>query len=471
MKTFMDDNFLLHSDVAAQLYHRHAAAMPIIDYHCHLDPLMIAENKAFADMTAIWLGGDHYKWRAMRANGVSEDYITGERTSWEKFAKWAETVPYTMRNPLYHWTHLELSRIFGINKILNPSTAREIYEEASAKLQEPDFRPQRIMQRMNVETVCTTDDPTDSLEHHDAIQQSGFAVKVLPTWRPDRLMAVDNVDAFNFYVDKLESATGSDITSYDRLMHALQNRHDFFASRGCRISDHGLETFYAEPYTESELRNIFGKVRSGKAIGADKALKFRSAMLYEGAKMDAAAGWTQQFHIGAIRNNNARMFAQLGPDTGFDSIHDLSFAAPMNRFLSRLDAEGMLAKTILYNLNPKDNEMMATAAYNFNDGSSPGKMQYGAAWWFLDQLKGMSDQLDTLSSLGLLSRFVGMLTDSRSILSYPRHEYFRRLLCNSLGNDLLSGQLPQSELPFIENMVEMICYGNAKKYFGFEIQS
>ena len=466
MKTFLDSNFLLHSSVASKLYHGHAATAPIIDYHCHLDPQMIADNKPFADMTAIWLGGDHYKWRAMRANGIGEEYITGGRAPWEKFYKWAETVPYTMRNPLYHWTHLELSRIFGINKTLNPNTAREIYEEGSAKLQEPDFRPRRIMERMNVEAVCTTDDPTDSLEHHEAIRKSGFSVKVLPTWRPDRLLAVDNVEAFNAYVDKLEAAANIGISSYDLLIQALWKRHDFFASRGCRVSDHGLETFYAEPYTDSEVRNIFRRLRSGEAIGADDALKFRSAMLYEGAKMDAMTGWVQQFHIGAIRNNNARMFASLGPDTGFDSILDLSFAAPMNRFLSRLDEEGLLAKTIMYNLNPKDNEMMATAAYNFNDGSAPGKMQYGAAWWFLDQLKGMTEQLDALSSLGLLSRFVGMLTDSRSILSYPRHEYFRRLLCNILGDDVVNGDLPESELPFIEHMVEMICYGNAKKFFG-----
>jgi glucuronate isomerase len=467
MKAFIDPNFLLHSDVAIKLYNSHASTMPIIDYHCHLDPRMIADNKPFADMTDIWLGGDHYKWRAMRANGISEDYITGNRPSWEKFAKWAETVPYTMRNPLYHWTHLELSRIFGINKTLNPSTAREIYEEGTAKLRNDEFRPRRIMERMQVEVVCTTDDPIDSLEYHEAIRKSGFRVKVLPTWRPDRVMAIDNVEAYNAYLDKLENISELGISSYDLLIEALWKRHDFFAQHGCRISDHGLETFYAEPYTDSEIRAIFRKLRSGQPAEPVEALKFRSAILYESAKMDAMTGWAQQFHIGAIRNNNSRMFAQLGPDTGYDSIHDVSYAAPMNRFLARLDNEGMLARTILYNLNPKDSEMMVTAAYNFNDGSGPGKMQYGAGWWFLDQLKGMENQINALSSLGLLSRFVGMLTDSRSILSYPRHEYFRRLLCNILGNDIVNGEIPFDELPFVEQMVEMICYGNAKRYFGF----
>ena len=467
MKAFIDPNFLLRSDVAIKLYNSHAATKPIIDYHCHLDPRLIADDRPFSDMTDIWLGGDHYKWRAMRANGISEDYITGNRSPWEKFAKWAETVPYTMRNPLYHWTHLELRRIFGINKTLNPSTAREIYEEGTAKLRSSEFRPRRIMERMQVEVVCTTDDPIDSLEYHEAIRKSGFRVKVLPTWRPDRVMAIDNVEAYNAYLDKLENVSSLGISSYDLLIEALWKRHDFFAQHGCRISDHGLETFYAEPYADSEIRSIFRKLRSGQPVGQDDALKFRSAILYETAKMDSMTGWTQQFHIGAIRNNNSRMFAQLGPDTGYDSIHDISYAAPMNRFFARLDHEGILARTILYNLNPKDSEMMVTAAYNFNDGSCPGKMQYGSGWWFLDQLKGMENQINTLSTLGLLSRFVGMLTDSRSILSYPRHEYFRRLLCNILGNDVVNGDLPFDELPFIEQMVEMICYGNAKQYFGF----
>jgi glucuronate isomerase len=465
VKPFLDANFLLQTDTAAELYHKHAAGLPVIDYHCHLDPQLIAENHPFADLTAIWLGGDHYKWRAMRANGIDEAYITGHKPPYEKFLKWAETMPYAMRNPLYHWTHMELSRVFGVDKILNPSTAQEIYDTCTAKLHTPEFRACGIMQRMNVEVVCTTDDPADSLEYHRAIRASGWAVNVFPTWRPDKAMAIDDPVAYNAYVERLEEASGLAILTFDDLMEALQKRHDFFASAGCRLSDHGLETFYATPYTGAEIRAIFLKVRAGKHAAPEELDQFRSAMLYEGGRMDARAGWVQQFHVGAIRNNNSRMFRTLGPDTGFDAMHDRPFVVPMNRLLDRLDSEGLLAKTILYNLNPRDNELLATNAYNFNDGSVPGKMQFGAAWWFLDQLKGMENQLNVLSAEGLLSRFVGMLTDSRSFLSYPRHEYFRRILCNMLGNDVENGLLPASELPFIGQMVENISYYNAKNYF------
>jgi glucuronate isomerase len=465
MKPFLDANFLLQTDTAVELYHTYAAGLPVIDYHCHLNPQMIADDYRFEDLTGIWLEGDHYKWRAMRANGVPEDYITGNKPPYEKFAKWAETVPYTMRNPLYHWTHLELSRIFGIDKVLNPSTAREIYDACTAGLQTPEFRVRSIMQRMNVEVVCTTDDPADSLQYHLAVKASGFPVKVLPTWRPDRAMAIEDPIAYNAYIERLEESSGITILTFDHLMEALRKRHDFFASAGCRISDHGLETFYAAPYTEAEIRAIFMKVRSGKQVDGAELDKFRSAMLYEGALMDARAGWVQQFHVGAIRNNNTLMFRMIGADTGFDAIHDHNFVAPMNRFLDRLNTEGMLAKTILYNLNPRDNELLVTNAYNYNDGSTPGKMQFGAAWWFLDQQKGIENQINVLSAEGLLSRFVGMLTDSRSFLSYPRHEYFRRILCNLLGNDVENGELPLSELPFIGQMVENISYYNAKNYF------
>ena len=467
MKTFLDSNFLLQTETAKQLYHEHAAKMPIIDYHCHLIPKQIAENYQFADLTEIWLGGDHYKWRAMRANGVPEEYITGDKPAYEKFEKWADTLEHAMRNPLYHWTHLELSRIFGVDKVLNPQTAREIYDECTAKLRTPEFRAQAIMERMNVKVVCTTDDPADSLEYHAAIRQTPLTTKVYPAWRPDKSMAVENLDVYNEYLTKLEAASNVAILDFKDLLKALQNCHDFFASQGCRISDHGLVTFYGTPYTDSEIEMIFMKARMKKPLTGEEIDKFRSAMLYELAKMDARSNWVQQFHIGATRNNNARMFRKLGPDSGFDAIADAEVAQPMINLLSRLDDEGMLAKTIVYNLNPRDNELIASTIYSFNDGTVPGKMQYGAAWWFLDQIHGMEKQMNDLSDLGLLSRFVGMLTDSRSFLSYPRHEYFRRIMCNILGRDVENGELPASELPFIGKMVEDICYNNAKSYFGF----
>ena len=467
MNTFLNADFLLKSDTAKALYHNHAAKMPIIDYHCHLNPQQVAENYGFADLTEIWLGGDHYKWRAMRANGVPEEYITGSKPSYEKFMKWAETMPYTLRNPLYHWTHLELSRVFGVDKVLNPTTAREIYDACTAKLQLPEFRALGIMKQMNVEVVCTTDDPIDSLQYHKQHRDNETGIKMLPTWRPDKAMAIENPRVYNEYLDKLEAAANVNIASYNNLLEALQIRQDFFESMGCCVSDHGLETFCAEPYTQAEIEAIFLKVREGKEPTAAEAAKFRSALLFEFGRMNARKGWVQQFHIGAIRNNNPRMYRQLGPDTGFDAIHDVPVAAAMNRLLGNLDLEGMLTKTIVYNLNPRDNELMVTNAYNFNDGTVPGKMQYGAAWWFLDQKTGMENQLNALSALGLLSRFVGMLTDSRSFLSYPRHEYFRRILCNLLGSEIEAGEIPVSELPFVEQMVENISYYNAKNYFGF----
>jgi len=467
MKSFLDADFLLHTDTARTLFRKHADRMPIIDYHCHLDSKMIARNYQFADLTEIWLGGDHYKWRAMRANGIPEDYITGNKTSYEKFEKWAETLPYTMRNPLYHWTHLELSRIFGIHETLKLSNARDIYENCTAKLQTPEFRPQAIMKRMRVEAVGTTDDPVDMLKYHREIRESDFSVKVVPTWRPDKAIAIDNPQSYNEYLTKLEAASDKSISTYIDLLDALQRRHDFFDQEGCNLSDHGMSTFYANPYTENEILKIFLKVRSGKNPTPEETDKFRSAMLYELAVMDHKSNWVQQFHIGAIRNNNARMFKKIGPDTGYDSIDDCLMAAPMNRFFGRLDEDGHLAKTIVYNLNPRDNELMVSGIYNFNDGLEPGKMQFGAGWWFLDQMTGMENQLNALSSLGLLSRFVGMLTDSRSFLSYPRHEYFRRILCNMIGNDIEKGLLPVSEITFISQMIEDICYYNAKRYFGW----
>ena len=465
--TFINDDFMLTNDYARELYHQSAENQPIIDYHCHLVPKMIADNYQFADLTEVWLGGDHYKWRAMRGNGVPEEFITGKADGYAKFEKWAETVPYTMRNPLYHWTHLELSRVFGVDKILKPETAREIYDECSAKLQTPEFRGQELMKKFKVEVVCTTDDPADSLEFHQQIKDNPFGVKVLPTWRPDKAMVVEKPQQYCEYIQKLSDVSGVAINNYQDLLTALQKRQDFFYEMGCRISDHGLETFYAEDFTMEEVDQIFKNTLMGIQPTQEEVLKFKSAILLDFARMDHAKGWAQQFHIGAIRDNNTRMFNLLGPDTGYDAIHDVQCAAAGHKFFNTLALEDKLTKTILYNLNPKDNEVLATMAYTFNDGTCPGKMQLGSGWWFLDQEDGMRKQMNALSALGLLSRFVGMLTDSRSFLSYPRHEYFRRILCNLLGEDLKAGKLPVSEMDFLHQMVKGISYENAKNYFNF----
>ncbi|MBR3012346.1 MAG: glucuronate isomerase [Bacteroidales bacterium] len=464
---FIHEDFMLSNEYARELYHDSAEGLPIIDYHCHLSPQEIAENIQFRDITQLWLGGDHYKWRAMRGNGVPEEYITGDRSPWEKFEKWAETMPYAMRNPLYHWSHLELSRVFGIEKVLKPETAREIFEECNAKLATEEFRGQALIRKFGVEVVCTTDDPADDLRWHRMIAGHPFGTKVLPAWRPDKAMAIEDPKAYKEYLVKLGEVAGEEIDSYADLIEALKKRHDFFASMGCKLSDHGLEAFYASDYKEVEIEMIFKKVLLDIAPGPRELDKFRSAFLHDMAVMDAEKGWAQQYHVGAIRNNNEKMFKLLGPDTGFDAIHDLPLAAAGHRFFSRLAAEDKLAKTILYCLNPKDNELLAVMAYTFNDGTFPGKMQLGSAWWFLDQEDGMRKQLNALSALGLLSRFVGMLTDSRSFISYPRHEYFRRILCDVLGRDLADGKLPKSEMPFIHQMVKDISYNNAKRYFNF----
>ncbi|MDI9605792.1 MAG: glucuronate isomerase [Bacteroidota bacterium] len=468
MRSFIHDDFLLQTEAAKQLFHEHAAKQPIIDYHCHLNPEYIARDHSFDNLGQIWLEGDHYKWRAMRTNGIAEKYCTGKETSdWEKFEQWAATVPYTMRNPLYHWTHLELKSAFGVDKLLNPNTAKEIYDECTAKLRTPEYSARGLMKKFRVEVVCTTDDPIDNLEHHLALKEEGFEIKVLPTWRPDKAMAVEDPVAYRAYVEKLSVASGVTISRFSDLIEALRVRHDFFASVGCKLSDHGIEEFYAEPYTQTEIDRIFNKVYGGNELLKEEVLKFKSAMLHEGAVMDWEKGWTQQFHYGAIRNNNTRLFNQVGPDTGFDSIGDFNVAKAMSRFFDQLDKENKLAKTIIYNLNPKDNDMVATMIGNFQDGSVAGKMQFGSGWWFLDQKTGMEAQMNSLSNLGLLSRFVGMLTDSRSFLSYPRHEYFRRILCNLVGNDVEQGLLPASEMPFLGEMIENISYKNAKRYFDF----
>jgi glucuronate isomerase len=468
MKQFMDRDFLLQTETARKLYHEHAAARPIVDYHCHLNPSMVAEDYRFRSLTEIWLGGDHYKWRAMRTNGVDEKYCTGEDTSdWEKFEKWAETVPYTMRNPLYHWTHLELKTGFGVEKLLSPRTAREIYEECTAKLQTPEYSARNLMRKYKVETVCTTDDPVDSLEYHVQTRKDGFEIKMLPTWRPDRAMAVENPAAFRSYVERLSEVSGVTVATFDDLIAALRRRQDFFAEQGCKLSDHGIEEFYANDYTDGEIKAIFNKVYGGRELTTYEIAQFKSAMLVVFAEMDWEKGWTQQFHYGAIRNNNTRMFNRLGPDTGFDSIGTFSTAKAMAKCLDALDKQNKLAKTIIYNLNPADNEVVATMIGNFQDGSVAGKIQFGSGWWFLDQKDGMERQMNALSVLGLLSRFVGMLTDSRSFLSYPRHEYFRRTLCNLIGNDVETGLLPTEEIDFLGKMVEDISYYNAKNFFRF----
>lgn len=466
-KTFISEDFLLRSETARILYHDYAKEMPIIDYHCHLPPDQIAEDKQFENLTQIWLYGDHYKWRAMRANGINERYCTGDASDWEKFEQWAATVPYTMRNPLYHWTHLELLRYFDIDILLNKHTAREIYEECSAKLRQPDYSVKSLLTRMNVKVICTTDDPTDALNYHSAISESGFDIRVLPTFRPDKAMLlIDSPDDFKQYLSKLAQAAGTgEITSYEALLAAIQNRHDFFASMGGRLSDHGLEHIYAE-FDEAAAREAFAAALRGEKPSAAQALAFKSVLLYEMAKMDHAKGWTQQFHLGALRNNNERMLRELGPDTGWDSIGDYSQAQALSKFLNKLDSTDQLAKTILYNLNPADNEVLATMTGNYNDGTVAGKMQFGSGWWFLDQKDGMERQMNALSNMGLLSRFVGMLTDSRSFLSYPRHEYFRRILCNLIGQDVENGELP-NDIQWLGKMVEGICYNNANKYFGF----
>jgi glucuronate isomerase len=463
MKQFMDEDFLLETSTAKHLYHGHAAKLPIIDYHCHLSPREIADDKRFRSITELWLGGDHYKWRAMRAAGVNEHFITGKASDWEKFEKWAETVPATFRNPLYHWTHLELRTAFGITDLLNPENAKKIYEQCNEMLARPEFSARGLMQHYNVAAVCTTDDPIDSLEYHRSISKSGFTTKVLPAWRPDKAFTRDAA-----YYAALSSVSGVTVQSYDTLIDALQRRHDFFAENGCSVADHGLSEF---PYDalnrdiadiRSDARKLFGKT----VLTADEQRIFHTSLLFDLCCMNADKGWVQQFHFGPLRNVNTAALAKLGPDTGFDTIGDTRNASAIAQLLNQLSIADKLTKTILYNLNPADNTWVAAMLGNFQDGITPGKMQMGSGWWFNDQLSGMEAQINALSMQGLLSQFVGMLTDSRSFLSYPRHEYFRRLLCNIIGNDVENGLIPAAEMPRIEQMVENISYYNAKKYFN-----
>lgn len=465
MKKFADENFLLDNPTSIRLYHEFAAPMPVIDYHCHLPPAEIAGDINFNNITHAWLYGDHYKWRAMRANGIDESYCTGGRSDEEKFFKWAETVPYTIRNPLYHWTHLELQRYFGVTELLNPSTAGGIFENCSALLQTPEYSVRNLLKRMNVKVVCTTDDPLDSLEHHRKLRDEDFAIRILPAFRPDMAMDVSDPKRFNEYIERTEQVSGTSISGYEDYLGALKTRHDYFESMGCCLSDHGLEQLYAADYSLQEVKNSFAKIRSGVSLSQHEIYILRSAFLQEFALWDHEKNWVQQYHLGALRNNNSRMLASLGADTGWDSIGDFPQARELSRFFDRLDKTNQLAKTILYNLNPADNEIFASMTGNFNDGSVPGKIQYGSAWWFLDQKDGIRKQLDALSNMGLISRFVGMLTDSRSFLSFPRHEYFRRILCNILGTEIENGELP-GDIGWTGKMIQDICYHNANNYFG-----
>ena len=460
------NDFLLKNKTSRQLYHDFAAGMPIIDYHNHLSPQQIAEDSCFENLTQAWLYGDHYKWRALRANGIAERYCTGHASDYEKFEQWAATVPYTLRNPLYHWTHLELQRYFDISESLSPATAKKIYDECSEKLRSREYSIRNLLRKMNVKILCTTDDPLDTLDYHRKIKSDDFEIKVLPAFRPDKAMDVDDPLKFNQYVDKLENVSEVPIHSFAGYLSALKLRHDFFAENGCSVSDHGLNEMFADDYTENEIAEIFSKIRSENDVSENEKRKFKSAMLVTFAEWDHEKGWVQQYHLGAMRNNNSRMMQQLGPDTGWDSIGDIRYGHSLAKFLNRLDSNNSLAKTILYNLNPSDNAMMATMIGNFNDGSEAGKIQWGAGWWFLDQKDGIKQHLDVLSDMGLISRFVGMLTDSRSFLSFPRHEYFRRILCNVFGEEMESGELP-NDIEWTGKVIQDICYNNTKVYFGW----
>ena len=467
-KPFITADFLLNNPTAITLYNKYAEVQPILDYHNHLSPKDIAEDRQFENITQIWIEGDHYKWRAMRANGIDEKYITGDTTDLEKFKKWAETVPYTLRNPLFHWTHMELKMYFGIEELLNGDNAERIYEQCNALLRTPAFSVKNLLRKMNVNVVGTTDDPTDDLRYHKQIQKDLFEITVVPTFRPDKGVNIENEADFIAWIEKLEKSVGFAITTFESFVNAIQSRHDFFHEAGCRVSDHGHGTYYAADFTEEEVAIIFEKGRLGKELSVEEIDKYKSAMLIKLALMNHEKSWTQQFHVGAIRNNNSRMKHALGPDMGFDSVGSPNTAEKMARFFDILNTANGLAKTIVYNLNSSECEMVAAMVANFNEGPIPGKMQYGAAWWFLDQKQGMENQLDVLSNFGLLSRFVGMVTDSRSFISFSRHDYFRRILCNMLGEEMENGALP-NDTALIGQMIGNICYKNALNYLNIPI--
>ena len=468
-KSFLPENFLLSNPTSEKLYFEFAQAQPIFDYHCHIPPADLAGNRRFENLTQIWLAegryGDHYKWRAMRANGVAERFITGNASDYEKFMAFARTVPATLRNPLYHWTHLELRRYFGITDLLNEESASRIWDQANEQLQE--LTVHQILRKFRVSVICTTDDPVDDLAHHKALRASPLPTRVYPAFRPDKVFAIDQWDGLRNWVERLEDACGLRVPDFPSLLDALRVRHHFFGSLGAKLSDHGIPFTYSEPCGEAEASAIYTRARSGAIPSDSETLKFRSFMLRFFGELDADAGWTKQLHLGALRNTNRRRMAEIGPDTGYDSIGDWPQAEPLARYLDTLEAAGKLPKMILYNLNPADNYVLATMIGNFQDGSIPGKLQFGSGWWFLDQREGMEWQLSALSNVGLLSRFVGMLTDSRSFMSYPRHEYFRRLLCNMIGSDVERGEIP-NDMELLGNLVRGICFENAKAYFGLE---
>jgi len=467
-KPFLPDDFFLTTKWARMLYFEHAAGQPIFDYHCHLPPEEIAGNRRFENLYQIWLGGDHYKWRALRANGVPEDLITLKATSdYDKFLAYARTVPSTLRNPLYHWSHLELRRYFGINEIINEQNAPKIWEQANRRLATPALSTHGILTRFKVAVVCTTDDPVDSLEHHAAIARSGLTTRVYPTFRPDKALLVNHPAVFNPWCEQLAARADVDVKDLAALLEALRRRHDFFHSLGARVSDHGLENVPEVDCTETEAAAIFAQARAGRPATPEQTVRFTWFLLLFFGRLDAAKGWTKQLHLGAIRNNNTRLLQRVGADAGVDSIGDFPQARGLARYLDRLDSEGCLPKTVIYNVNPADNYVFATLAGNVQNDLTPGKIQFGAGWWFLDQKEGMEWQLNALSQIGLLSRFVGMVTDSRSFLSYVRHEYFRRVLCGMLGADIEAGLIP-ADRELVGGMVEDICYRNAERYFGLE---
>ena len=466
MKPFIHDDFLLESNPARQLYHKYAANEPIFDYHCHISPKDIAENRQFKNLFEIWLEGDHYKWRAMRSNGVGEKFCTGNASPEEKFNAWAATVPHTLRNPLYHWTHIELRRYFGITELLSEKTAAKIWKQANAKLATAAYTTHGLLKKMNVKVVCTTDDPVDDLGYHRSFAKSGHPTTMLPAFRPDKALTVNTPKGFNKWVDQLATVAGISINSFNAFIAALEQRHEFFHAQGCRLSDHGMNHCFADFCSEKVAARIFDKARKGTAVTPLEHSQFASFMMVFFGHLDTKRGWTKQLHLGALRNNNDRLLAQLGPDTGFDSIGDFAQASTLSAYLNKLDSENKLPKTVIYNLNPADNYVFATMIGNFQDGTIPGKIQYGSGWWFLDQKEGMEWQINALSQLGLLSRFIGMITDSRSFMSYPRHEYFRRTLCNLIGKDIVSGAIPKDE-KLVGPMIRNICYANAKEYMAF----
>jgi glucuronate isomerase len=463
---FIDEAFLLGSAAARRLYRKFARTEPIFDYHCHISPRDIAENRRFGDLFEIWLAGDHYKWRAMRSNGVAEKFITGDASPEQKFGAWARTVPQTLRNPLYHWTHLELRRYFGITDLLSEKTAARIWKQANARLATPALTAQGILKQFKVKVVCTTDDPVDTLEHHRAFARQGHPTRMLPAFRPDKALAVNAPASFNPWVERLAAAANVDINGFSAFISALERRHDYFHAQGCRLSDHGLNHCFADFCSEKVAAGIFKKARQGEPVSALEQSQFASFMMVFFGRLDAKRGWTKQLHLGALRNNNTRLLARLGPDTGFDAIGDFPQAQALAAYLDRLDAEKALPKTIVYNLNPADNYVFASVIGSFQDGTVPGKIQFGSGWWHLDQKQGMEWQLDALSNLGLLSRFIGMITDSRSFMSYPRHEYFRRILCNLIGRDIQTGAIPDDD-GLVGPMIKNICYANAKSYLAF----